>query len=121
MQLTHIIAEKEKKSSSYREGRLDALSEEKTLKIKKFAKEYIAKILRKLEKKRRESGGSGPAPATPASASPSTSTPADTEASLAATVADVMDLDGPDDDGDDDGQLLSSRAPQYPTLLHRQL
>ena len=107
MQLTHIIAEKEKKSSSYREGRLDALSEEKTLKIKKFAKEYIAKILRKLDKKRRESGGgSGPAPA--ASTSTSTSTPTETEASLAATVADVMDLDGPDD-GDDDGDVDGDR------------
>ena len=49
-QLTHIIAEKEKKSSSYKEGRLDALSDEKVAKIKKFAKEYISKVLRKLEK-----------------------------------------------------------------------
>jgi hypothetical protein len=49
-QLTHIIAEKEKKSSSYREGRLDALSDEKVAKIKKFSKEYISKVLRKLEK-----------------------------------------------------------------------
>jgi hypothetical protein len=49
-QLTQVIAEKEKKSSSYREGTLDALSEEKISKIKKFAKEYIAKILRKLDK-----------------------------------------------------------------------
>lgn len=49
-QLTHIIAEKEKKSTSYKEDRLDALSDEKVTKIKKFAKEYIAKVLRKLEK-----------------------------------------------------------------------
>lgn len=49
-ELTQVIAEKEKKSSSYREGNLDALSEEKISKIKKFAKEYITKILRKLEK-----------------------------------------------------------------------
>jgi histone-lysine N-methyltransferase SETD2 len=45
-----VIADKEKKSSSYKEGRLDSLSEEKIVKIKKFAKEYIAKVLRKLEK-----------------------------------------------------------------------
>jgi len=49
-QLTQVIADKEKKSSSYREGRLDSLSDEKTVKIKKFSKEYIAKVLHKLEK-----------------------------------------------------------------------
>ncbi|KAG9311141.1 hypothetical protein JVU11DRAFT_9056 [Chiua virens] len=49
-ELTHVIAEKEKKSTSYKEGRLDSLSDEKAAKIKKFAKEYIAKVLRKLEK-----------------------------------------------------------------------
>ncbi|KAF8438434.1 hypothetical protein L210DRAFT_3761363 [Boletus edulis BED1] len=49
-ELTHLIAEKEKKSTSYREGRLDALSDEKVTKIKKFAKEYITKVLRKLDK-----------------------------------------------------------------------
>lgn len=107
-QLTHIISEKEKKSSSYREGQLDALSEEKTIKIKKFAKEYIAKVLRKLEKKRRESGG-GSTPAASASAS----TPPETEASLAATVADVMDLDG-DDDGDMDMDMDGADLQQTP-------
>jgi len=56
--LTQVIAEKEKKSSSYREGKLDALSEEKVSKIKKFAKEYIAKILRKLEKSGKHDGPS---------------------------------------------------------------
>ncbi|KAH9476999.1 Histone-lysine N-methyltransferase, H3 lysine-36 specific [Psilocybe cubensis] len=48
--LTQIISEKEKKSSSYKENKLDALSDEKVVKIKKFAKEYIHKIIRKLEK-----------------------------------------------------------------------
>ena len=43
LQLTHVIAEKEKKSTSYKEGKLDALSEEKVAKIKKFSKEYIHK------------------------------------------------------------------------------
>ncbi|KIJ61209.1 hypothetical protein HYDPIDRAFT_177115 [Hydnomerulius pinastri MD-312] len=57
-ELTHIIAEKEKKSSSYKEGRLDSLSEEKIVKIKKFAKEYIAKVLRKLEKSKSKHGSS---------------------------------------------------------------
>lgn len=59
-QLTHVIAEKEKKSSSYREGRLDALSDEKAAKIKKFAKEYIVKVLRKLEKSKSKQSPSKP-------------------------------------------------------------
>ncbi|KZT68078.1 hypothetical protein DAEQUDRAFT_766652 [Daedalea quercina L-15889] len=126
-QLTHIIAEKEKKSSSYREGRLDALSDEKVVKIKKFAKEYIAKILRKMEKKRRESGG-GPSSASTlqgTSASPSVMSPslegegadADTEASLAATVADVMDLDGPDDGDDDMDMDDAEQTPEQASPL----
>ena len=69
-QLTQVIADKEKKSSSYREGKLDALSEEKIIKIKKFSKDYIGKILRKIEK-------SGKKPKSPFSTTlptPSTST-----------------------------------------------
>ncbi|KAF9451333.1 hypothetical protein P691DRAFT_663480 [Macrolepiota fuliginosa MF-IS2] len=49
-ELTHLIADKEKKSASYKENRLEALSEEKVTKIKKFCKEYIVKLLRKLNK-----------------------------------------------------------------------
>ena len=49
-QLTHLIVEKEKKSSSYKENRLEALSDEKVSKIKRFSREYIAKLVRKLEK-----------------------------------------------------------------------
>ncbi|KAI0287878.1 hypothetical protein BC826DRAFT_1041913 [Russula brevipes] len=55
-ELTHIIAEKEKKSSSYKDkdsNKLDALSEEKKTKIKKFAREYIQKVLHKLDKGKR--------------------------------------------------------------------
>ncbi|KAH9921134.1 uncharacterized protein B0H18DRAFT_1022078, partial [Fomitopsis serialis] len=98
-ELTHIIVEKEKRSASYREGRLDALSDEKAGKIKKFAKEYIAKILRKADKKRRESGGGGAGPASASPSSPSMLSPSVSGegADLAAAVADVMDLDGPDD------------------------
>ncbi|KAI0759666.1 hypothetical protein BC629DRAFT_1295328 [Irpex lacteus] len=57
-ELTSIIAEKEKKSSSYKEGRLDSLSDEKKAKMKKFAKEYVAKIVRKLEKSKRKPSSS---------------------------------------------------------------
>lgn len=59
-QLTHVIVEKEKKSSSYKEGRLDTLSDEKTVKIKKFAKEYITKVLRKLDKSKSRQSPSKP-------------------------------------------------------------
>ena len=52
--LTQIIADKEKKSQSYIDGKLDSLSDEKIQKIKKFAKEYIAKLMRKLEKSGKE-------------------------------------------------------------------
>jgi histone-lysine N-methyltransferase SETD2 len=43
LQLTQIITEKEKKSTSYKEGKLDTLSDDKIAKIKKFSKEYIHK------------------------------------------------------------------------------
>ncbi|KAI9058826.1 hypothetical protein FKP32DRAFT_1597140 [Trametes sanguinea] len=103
-ELTQTIADKEKKSSSYKEGRLDSLSEEKTAKIKKFSKEYIAKVLRKLEK-----SGQRRKPTT--SAAGSSSTPDGREAAgaddsfvSAAAVADMMDLD-PHDEPDDDEEL----------------
>ncbi|KAG6816190.1 hypothetical protein H0H87_007859 [Tephrocybe sp. NHM501043] len=66
-ELTQIITDKEKKSSSYKDGRLDKLSDEKVVKIKKFAKEYIAKVLRKLEKSGkllRDSSSNGPTAST---------------------------------------------------------
>ena len=100
LQLTHVIAEKEKKSASYKEGKLDSLSDEKTVKIKKFAKEYIAKVLRKLEKsgKRRK----------PTSTAASSSTPDsrggnDDSMLILSTVEDIMDLDPDLDVGVDHG------------------
>ncbi|KAI0628512.1 hypothetical protein C8Q77DRAFT_1148962 [Trametes polyzona] len=98
-ELTHTIAEKEKSSSSYKEGRLETLSEEKTTKIKKFAKEYIAKVLRKLEKsgQRRK-----PSSNTASSSTPDANGGADDSIVSAATVADVMDLDHNDNDEDED-------------------
>lgn len=47
-----LIAEKEKKSSSYATSKLDKLSEEKQAKIKKYAKDFFAKAMHKIEKKR---------------------------------------------------------------------
>ncbi|OBZ74746.1 Histone-lysine N-methyltransferase, H3 lysine-36 specific [Grifola frondosa] len=94
-ELTHTIAEKEKKSTSYKEGRLDALSDEKVTKIKKFAKEYIAKVLRKLEKSQRRPPDVDQGPTSVAS----TSTPDahDAEDEFMPDVADIMDLDHNDE------------------------
>lgn len=58
LQLTTIIAEKEKKSHSYKDNKLDSLSDEKVVKIKKFSKEYIHKILRKLDKSKKQKSAS---------------------------------------------------------------
>jgi len=57
-ELTQIIADKEKKSSSYKESKLESLSDEKVAKIKKFAKEYIAKVLHKMDKSSKKRNGS---------------------------------------------------------------
>ncbi|KAI0830234.1 hypothetical protein BC628DRAFT_1313213 [Trametes gibbosa] len=101
-ELTQTIADKEKKSASYKEGRLETLSEEKTAKIKKFAKDYIAKILRKLEKsgQRRK-----PSSTVVSSSTPDGKAGADDSFVTAETVADVMDLDPNDNDQDEDDHM----------------
>ncbi|KAL1745307.1 hypothetical protein HDZ31DRAFT_36672 [Schizophyllum fasciatum] len=97
-ELTHVIADKEKKSASYREGRLEALSEEKVHKMKKFARDYIAKVMRKFqerEKGKRRPGGddaSRAAEASGATPGASTSTAADTP-DMEMTVEEAMDME----------------------------
>ncbi|KAF9553862.1 SET domain-containing protein [Agrocybe pediades] len=49
-QLTQTIADSEKKSSSYKEGRLDTLPPNKEEKIKKFAKDSIIKTIHRMKK-----------------------------------------------------------------------
>lgn len=73
VQLTQIISDKEKKSSNYRDNKLDGLSEEKEVKIKKFAKEYIAKVIRKIEKLSKRPQASTSLSASTANNTPSTS------------------------------------------------
>lgn len=87
-QLTHIIAEKEKKSSSFKENKLDALSEEKKAKIKKFAREYVQKILHRLERKSRQTTGS--------------TTPVTPQRGMPPPLNDEVDMsvDGDEEDGD---------------------
>lgn len=48
-ELTHLITEKEKKSSNFKEGTVDSLSDDKRKKMKKYIEEYIHKLLKKLE------------------------------------------------------------------------
>ncbi|KZT23009.1 SET domain-containing protein [Neolentinus lepideus HHB14362 ss-1] len=106
-ELTQLISEKEKKSNSYKEGKLDAFSEEKTAKIKKFAKEYIAKLMRKLEKsgQRRKPSSSSSSSKGPNGAPMSSSTlnedaeeGMEDDEPMAMTVEEAMDME---DDADD--------------------
>ncbi|KIK65046.1 hypothetical protein GYMLUDRAFT_56515 [Collybiopsis luxurians FD-317 M1] len=59
-ELTEKIAEREKKSSAYQQNKLDSLSDKKIHKIKKYAKEYIDKLVRRVEaQSKHEHRGSG--------------------------------------------------------------
>ncbi|ESK96718.1 histone-lysine n-methyltransferase [Moniliophthora roreri MCA 2997] len=120
-ELTEKIAEREKKTSAYKEGKLDSLSEEKITKIKKYAKEYITtKILRKIGK----SGQHRPRPSiTPGAPSNSDGTP--NSADLPSTMAELdvdedMQTDSDDENGvamdigDDDG--WGPVAPKPPSM-----
>ena len=99
---------------------MDALSEEKVAKIKKFAKEYIAKILRKIEKSGKYSNSLKPSKSSSTSTAqdtPSTSmhTPSSNDGgdahgrmgdvhshSMSVEEAMSMDLDDSGSDGEDD-------------------
>lgn len=131
-QLTQIITDKEKKSSSYRDGKLDSLSEEKEGKIKKFAKEYIAKVLRKIEKSGRRPHGSAStrmsASASTANNTPSTSmaTPSSNDGSDSRTHGNAMsveeamgielhsDSEHADEDDDEDEEDDGQKIQAYP-------
>ncbi|KAI0063379.1 hypothetical protein BV25DRAFT_424390 [Artomyces pyxidatus] len=131
-ELTHIIAEKEKKSSSYKDSKLEALSEEKTAKVKKYAREYIQKVIHKLEK-----AGKLRKPDSSSSSSGAVGAHREEEdGGMAMTVEEAMDLsddepdhghddrddghDDPDDDGHDDedeggeGGAQDERTPVEP-------
>lgn len=131
MQLTHLIAEKEKKSASYKENRLDSLSEEKVVKIKKFAKEYIHKVVHRLEKGKRASSSTTPSASGSASTLPANAlaqalpgaTGADSptqgkeDEEMAMTVEEAMGMsedeaEDEDEDGDADGDADSDEEMQ---------
>ena len=53
-QMTDFLVEKEKKSSWFAEGKLDALPENKAAKMKQFANDFIKKLLHNVKKEERE-------------------------------------------------------------------
>jgi hypothetical protein len=139
LQLTHVIAEKEKKSSGYKDNKLDALSDEKQAKIKKFAREYIHKVLHRLEKGKRRppdsgSGGSAqshhdantatpPLPPLPPLSTPSQQgeeggdAERDIEMEMEMSVEEAMDLSADEDDlngGDADADEDDEPTPVEP-------
>ncbi|KZV68615.1 hypothetical protein PENSPDRAFT_582159 [Peniophora sp. CONT] len=93
-ELTHLIAEKEKKSASYKENRLDSLSDEKIVKIKKFAKEYIHKVVHRLEKGKRTSSSS----ATPSGSGSTSTLPAASAQSIVGASGDGSPAQGKEDE-----------------------
>ncbi|KAF8999768.1 hypothetical protein BDQ17DRAFT_1360339 [Cyathus striatus] len=123
-ELTHVIAEKEKKSLNYKEGRLDSLPDEKVAKIKKFSKEYVTKVLRKLEKSGKKLSAPASSSATQATPSRSTSmnTPnsADGFGDITMSVEEAMDMDpdsGNESESEDerDARHVSAEEPPSST------
>jgi len=109
--LTLLIVGKEKKQGSYKEGRLDALSDEKVTKMKKFIKEYMSKLVRKIEKSKHR-----PNPTSDATPSTSTANATPTREETM-TVEEAMDMvgdqesDSESDDDDDDGDVPMEPTP----------
>ncbi len=115
-----MIVEKEKKSSAFKEGQLDTLSEEKTTKIKKFAKEYIGKVLRKVEKSKRDRPPSSAVSSSMSVESPSMSndTPhsaedADNSMGVEMTVEEAMDMES-DSESEAEHVSLTGLAEESP-------
>ncbi|KAK7055447.1 histone methyltransferase [Favolaschia claudopus] len=109
-ELTQLIAAKEKKSESYKDNKLESLSDEKVAKIKKFSKEYISKVVRRAEKSghkgHKHRPPSSTADATPSSAvdTPNSIDGVDTEM-MEMTVEEAMGMDpasGSEDEGEDE-------------------
>ncbi|KAF8804407.1 hypothetical protein BYT27DRAFT_7107098 [Phlegmacium glaucopus] len=128
-ELTQVIADKEKKSSSYREGKLDTLSEEKVIKIKKFSKDYINKILRRMEKSGKRSKPPSvstmlPTPSTSMHTPNSNDGGGDTSV-VSMSVEEAMDMDpdsGSDAEDDDemtDGERVAEKPNDIPLSQSR--
>lgn len=132
--MTGLIAEKEKKSSSYKDDKLESLSDEKVAKIKKFSKDFITKLLRKLGDKGLLNSGNGrgrsngshrPSSSsmtpTNATASSSTHTPNSAEGvgdasvggEMSMSVEEAMDMD-PDSDHDDELDAEGELDDEHP-------
>lgn len=108
LQLTQLISDKEKKSQSYQSGKLDSLPDEKTVKIKKFAKEYISKLLRRIEKSK-ASGGTTPFAST-STGTPLSDSGSGTARSGSHTLVEVDTLDLDDTPEFDDGDVVGANG-----------
>lgn len=103
-----MISEKEKKSQSYQSGKLDSLSDEKVVKIKKFAKDYIAKVLRKMEKSGEKRHASTSTPSL--SGTPDALGGAGDDAEL--NVEDTLDLEDDEAEAEDPSPATETQGPE---------
>ncbi|KAF7373580.1 Histone methyltransferase [Mycena sanguinolenta] len=118
-ELTHIIAEKEKKLESYKDSKLDALSDDKVNKIKKFSKvvfqllfsgaglkswkEYIEKVVRRKEKSghKHRPPSSSTTQATPSAVDTPNSIDGVDAVMTEMTVEEAMDMDPASESGEE--------------------
>jgi len=123
-ELTSIIVEKEKKSSSYQTLKLDKLGDDKKKKMKIFIKEYIDKVLKKIRQKKGQSS-------TPRSVSStikdpdamdfqSNGTPDNDHGDMSMMVNEMFgddeyDGEGDEEDGDGDQLMVTVPATRTPT------
>lgn len=112
LQLTHIIAEKEKKSQTYQSGKLDALSDEKVTKIKKFAKDYITKVIHRLEKSKRHRPSVASTSTPGSSRTPDAGRDPDGDELPEMSVNDALGLDDDDLDGGDPSPASETHGPE---------
>ncbi|KAF8192677.1 hypothetical protein K438DRAFT_2017875 [Mycena galopus ATCC 62051] len=105
-ELTHIIAEKEKKLESYKDSKLEALSDDKIIKIKKFSKEYIEKVVRRKEKSghKHRPPSSTTTQATPSAVDTPNSIDGVDAVMTEMTVEEAMDMDPASESGEEDGE-----------------
>ncbi|KAF8332013.1 uncharacterized protein EI90DRAFT_3056248 [Cantharellus anzutake] len=123
-ELTHLITGKEMKSSSFKDGKVESLSDEKRKKMKKYIEEYVQKLLKKLEArgkllKPRSNGDSRSI-----SSSKDGSTPTlnghdlvnCTEYDLQNFVDDLVDDEGEGPEGEEEGSSTSAPPHDHRTV-----
>lgn len=110
-QLTQLIADREKKSSSYKDAKLSSLSDEKTAKIRKFAKGWIERTLHKLKKSGYRKPASSSATVQAAAASTSANTPNSADGVQEQLTEGEMDMDPESESDVEDGDVQVDPEP----------